>query len=164
MQANKKIVAALILPALLPACFAVFFIISQWKIRHDMKEKLENENLISLTVKTTDIIWVDMGEEALVNGKMFDVASYQQSGASIELKGLYDTVEDNLHVELQRLMQQKNGQQKNLVKLLHWQLFTNPITDYSFRFYKESSKNIHPYQMPFWVNCSYAIQKPPALA
>lgn len=128
-----------------------------------MKEKLETEHLITLSIKATDLVWIDIGSEAFINEKMFDVASYTLLGDSIQLTGLFDSAEDKLHAELQHLMQQKNGQQKQLVKLLHWQLFTHSLNDYSFSFYGRSAKNIHPYEMPFWVNCSSSIQKPPAL-
>lgn len=128
-----------------------------------MKEKLESERLISLQINTADIVWVEEGREALINGKMFDVESYKQSGNQSVLTGLFDSMEDKLYEDLKQIMHEKKGQEKNLVKLFQWQLYNNQIKAYSFDCTTQYKKENDCYLMPFWTNCSSTIQKPPAL-
>jgi hypothetical protein len=63
---------------------------------HDMKERLEKEELVTLTVPANAVTWYEEGRECLINGQMFDVKEMEQQGTDLVLKGLFDEKEKAL--------------------------------------------------------------------
>lgn len=93
--------------ALLPLIFALYTLTSQAAIHHQMHEELEQKNLVTIHVKSFELVWTRTGKEASINGNMFDVKSYIIKGDDIELTGLFDKDEDGLFTHID------NTQQKN---------------------------------------------------
>ncbi len=62
------------------------------------KERFENKAIVSIVVAKQDFHWEEEGEEAIINGKFFDVQSYFVTENYVTLKGWYDHEEDHLNV------------------------------------------------------------------
>jgi hypothetical protein len=96
--ANKKITASLFTLLLAaPLLFILFCHFRQQEIRHSMKRQLEDKMLHTITLDKTEVYWMKDGKEILINGRMFDVKSFRQSGSGkIIFTGLYDDDETAL--------------------------------------------------------------------
>jgi hypothetical protein len=95
---NKKIISAsLLISGLLPWIFVLGVYVQEQRIRHFMKEKLE-ESLPLNTITLADhlVHWVKKDREILVNGKMFDIKSTTSVNGFTTFTGLYDEQETQL--------------------------------------------------------------------
>ena len=57
--------------AMLPLIFACYVQISKAIIHHEIREAPEQKKLITIHVKSSQLIWTDEGKEARTNGNMF---------------------------------------------------------------------------------------------
>jgi len=106
--------------AALPLIFAAYVQISEAVIHHEMKEQLEQKNLVTVHVKSFQLVWTDKGKEARINGNMFDVESYKINGNDIELTGLFDKNEDALFAQIDNARQKNNPDATGSVLVLKW--------------------------------------------
>jgi hypothetical protein len=88
--------------------------------------------------------WVSEGEEILINGHLFDVESYKQTGNTLQVTGLFDTEEDNLNEQIKKLEQQKSNENNDkytlLIGLLLQPLFTENNTALDKTIFNTGSK------------------------
>jgi hypothetical protein len=84
-----------------PVLFGVYLHLSQVIIQHEMREKLEQENLVTITIDKSEVKWTHKGKEAMIHGNMFDVESYSLNGGNIQLTGLFDKDEDKLVAQIE---------------------------------------------------------------
>ena len=110
MKELKKILPALLLLLIvsLPLTFSIYYFVKQKMIQHEMKEKLEQSSLRTISVPENEIYWVKKGKEILVDGKMFDVKSYFIDNGFYLLKGLSDEDESVLVKQIENSTRQKN--------------------------------------------------------
>lgn len=106
--------------AALPLIFAAYIQISEAVIHHQMREELEQKNLVTIQVKSSQIIWTEKGKEASVNGLMFDVERYAVNGDEIQLTGLFDKDEDALFAQIDNAQQKNNNDATGSVLVLKW--------------------------------------------
>ncbi|MCX8019383.1 MAG: hypothetical protein N2747_02680 [Chitinophagaceae bacterium] len=79
-----------------------------------IEEKLEKENIQTITVSQNDLIWIKKNKEAIIGGRFFDVKEIVYSdNNSIRLKGLFDDEETEWHKQLM-----KNEDHSRTVKFL----------------------------------------------
>lgn len=66
--------------------------------RLEMREKLENANLVTLNnIRPENFTWTREGKEMLIQGQLFDVKNVLQNhDGSLTVKGLFDNGEDNI--------------------------------------------------------------------
>ena len=88
--------------ALIPVLFVCCFLIQQQIIRHEMKEKLEQQSLHTITATAKDFHWMEEGKEIMVDGKMFDIHSYSQKNGTYFFTGLFDEEETSLVQQLEK--------------------------------------------------------------
>ncbi len=74
-------------------CTLVCMQLFQFVIKHEMKEKLENQMLQTISLKKSDVIWVKKNAEISLNGRMFDIKSITEKNDLIIFKGLFDDEE-----------------------------------------------------------------------
>jgi len=118
MRVRKTItIFALCLAALLPLCLSGFFIAGRIIIRITMLEKIEEDELQTISLPTDQIKWYKKNHELIVDGKMFDVKSIQQSGDSSIITGLFDEEDTALHEALAGMHEQKNKGHNNSLLL-----------------------------------------------
>ncbi len=116
---HKTISYLLLCIALLPLIFAVYIQMSESVIHHQMKEALEQKNLVTVHIKSSQIVWIEEGKEASINGDMFDVEKYLIKGNDIELTGLFDKAEDALFAQINN-SQQNNTDATGSISVLKW--------------------------------------------
>ncbi len=80
----------------MPIFFILLIGIKKKHIQHEMKERMENEVLHVVAVKTNEIIWEKKGKEIVIGDRMFDVKSYTIKGNVTIFLGLYDEEEASL--------------------------------------------------------------------
>lgn len=129
MFTSKKITATIMLLGVAaPLLFFAGFMIKQSLIQHEMEEKMETASLQTISMDIADFHWQQLNKEALVDGKLFDVRSYNIAGNKITLTGLFDNDENELHDQLKNFLQQKNNPNTPLnssaVKFLFPPLYT----------------------------------------
>lgn len=108
-QAFKKITASgLLLLLAIPLFFSVLLLVKQQVAQHQRNEKFSKEILQTITVSPADIYWVKPGKEILIDGKLFDVKSFETKGSSISLTGFFDHKEDKLVKQIVTLALQEN--------------------------------------------------------
>jgi hypothetical protein len=102
----------LLLVAIAPLFYTIFLQINQYVIRHRMKERLEDQLLVTITIAENKINWIKPGKEISVNGSMFDIKSYNSENGHVTFTGLYDDDETALTEQLQK-KQEKNSASDN---------------------------------------------------
>jgi hypothetical protein len=121
----KNITAVLVLfVMLMPALFMAFSAYRRSSIQHEMKERLEKEQLVSISINENELVWVKLEKEIFYNGNMFDVKAYEIKNGKVHLKGLFDEQEKELNDVVNRQM--KNSSTPNYHLLIQFlQLLQN---------------------------------------
>jgi hypothetical protein len=99
----------LLLLAALPFLSAVYLQVRQDHIKNRMKEKLRESFLTTITLGKNEVHWIEKGKEILVNGRLFDIRSFQVSGTHIIFTGLFDDEETNLVYTLKQSEEQNTA-------------------------------------------------------
>jgi len=96
-----------------------------------MKEKIENHQLITVTIPENEVTWMDK-HEIWVNNSMFDIHTKKLEHGIYTFTGLYDDDETEL-VEQERNAAGKNNEQNKLLAQLFKCLpgFCNEYTEIS---------------------------------
>jgi len=87
----------------------------QW-IKHEMKEKMEYENLQTITLNNNDVTWYEKGHEIIINGELFDVRNYSTAGNQTTFQGIFDKEESNMSV-LAEMVVSKKSESKHLAQI-----------------------------------------------
>ncbi len=87
-------------------------------IRHEMKEKLEQQLLQTVTLSENEVQWVKPGKEILVEGKMFDVKSFSSEKGQYRFTGLFDHEETALVNHLEKNLKKTNESGSWLISAL----------------------------------------------
>lgn len=114
---------------LLPCLYCLYFEVNDYRMWHEMEEKLENNHLQTLTIPVKDFRWHEKNREIVVSGKMFDVKSVQRQGDQYHVTGLFDKAETELHLALEKLHRSNGaGQNASLISTLLSQTLAQPVT------------------------------------
>jgi hypothetical protein len=81
-----------------------------------MKEKLESENLQTITIAENKVVWMDKNE-IWINNSMFDIHSKILKNGVYTFTGLYDEKE-TLLVEKHKRSSEKNNNENKLISQL----------------------------------------------
>ncbi|MEI8060033.1 MAG: hypothetical protein WCG67_07745 [Ferruginibacter sp.] len=117
---------ALLFIVAVPLFFSVAFVIKQKLIQNQMKEKLEQATLQSISVPLTALNWFKKDKEAIINGKLFDVKEISISGNTVTLKGLFDNDEDQLVIKIKDIVKDKksNGTMSDQLRCIFLPLYS----------------------------------------
>ena len=118
---HKISASVLLLASSIPFALVFFFHIKQQTVRYEMKERLEEQILQTITLSEADVHWVKKNKEILVNGKMFDVKSYHVENNLYKFTGLYDDEETELTEHLENNFNKNNENGSWLISnLFQW--------------------------------------------
>jgi hypothetical protein len=96
--------------ASLPMFLSAGFLGGRTVLRHAMQQKLASQELVSLEIPGTALVWMEEGKELLIEGRMFDVRSIRYAGDRCLLTGLFDDDETELYEQLVRAQEgQRHG-------------------------------------------------------
>ena len=119
MQFIRTITAiCLLIGFSLPMLSPVVLQLKQIHVQHEMLEKLEKEQLISICVKAASVQWVKPNKECVLGTEMFDVKKIAVDGDELVLTGLYDAKEKALKRLIRQQSEQQSKQSKQTVQLL----------------------------------------------
>ncbi|MGB4770899.1 MAG: hypothetical protein WBP58_05550 [Chitinophagaceae bacterium] len=118
--------AFLLVVSLLPVAYPCILGLQKIFARWEMKEKLENEQLQTIRVKTSEVTWTFLHRECRIDGKMFDVKKIVEEGEYLRLTGLYDEKETEIENNISR---NSSDQNKKAVTIMA--AFAQAITDHS---------------------------------
>mgnify|MGYP006185601043 FL=1 len=119
MQFIRTITTACFLIGLcVPMLSPVILQLRQLHVQHEMLEKLEKEQLISIRVKANSVQWVKPKKECVLGAEMFDVKKIVVDGDELVLTGLYDAKEKELKRIIRQQSEQQSKQSKQTVQLL----------------------------------------------
>ncbi|MEJ8817858.1 hypothetical protein [Lacibacter sp. H407] len=110
--------ACLLIGLCVPMLSPVILQLKQLHVQHEMLEKLEKQELISIRVKTNSIHWVKPKKECVLGTEMFDVKKIVVDGDELVLTGLYDAKEKELKRMIRQQSEQQSKQSKQTVQLL----------------------------------------------
>ena len=114
----RTITAACFLIGLcMPMLSPVILQLKQLHLQHEMLEKLEKEQLISIRVKANSVQWVKTNKECVLGTEMFDVKKIVVDGDELVLTGLYDAKEKELKRMIHQQSEQQSKQSKQTVQL-----------------------------------------------
>jgi hypothetical protein len=87
-----------------------------------MEEKLEEEQLTSVTISANDFTWYEEGKEIIINDHLFDVKNITKMPSdSLLVSGLYDYQEQKLHNDLDNWMKNEgNSSNQNSQTIVKW--------------------------------------------
>ncbi len=115
--------AVLFVCMLIPVVTPVYLQIKQLHIQHEMLEKMEKAELVSIRVKADNIQWVKPGKECVIGDEMFDVKRIRHEGDDLVLTGLYDAKEKALKKLAAAHTQEQSKQSGYTIELLSLVLF-----------------------------------------
>ncbi|WP_407525752.1 hypothetical protein PDL71_04160 [Lacibacter sp. MH-610] len=109
------LIALLLLPLVTPAILQVQQLYVQW----EMREALEEKELITVTMDAVEVQWIHNGKECIINGEMFDVKEWAQKDHQLTLTGLFDKKEKEIIAGIahQTKEQKKNSAAGKWIKL-----------------------------------------------
>lgn len=111
MTGGKPILPALILLITISSPSIIFIVLQIQKlvIKHEMAERLEEQNLQTIKLPADKVHWYEEDKEIIVEGKLFDVKSFtQQPDDTFLFTGLFDEEETDIKKEVDKLLQKKN--------------------------------------------------------
>ena len=128
----------------------IFYTLSIYQkvVQHLMEEKMEQAFLQTIVVKNGTFVWTKNGKEILVNGKMFDVKFYSNTGDEVIFKGLYDEEEKKIIKELDALEHSKKGSSLPTVDLLKIILMPSAVEiseDYIKKMFNSTTQEFFSY-------------------
>ncbi len=104
MQKTKTISAASFLCViLLPILFWVVYFSAQQVNYYIIQEKLEKKQVVQITIHSKDVNWVKLNKEILIGQHLFDVKSYTVKGEIVTFFGIFDTAEDGIKLQLNKI-------------------------------------------------------------
>ena len=115
----------------MPLLFTLFFLCKQQIVRHEMKEKIEEELLHTIAVPKNEVVWAKYNQEIIAGGKLFDIKSFSEKNGIYFFIGLFDAEETELNDFLEKEMDDKN--ENDLSQLFQW--LQSPCTSLAFDFY-----------------------------
>lgn len=129
-----------------------------------MKERMEEQWLLTVTVSENDINWVKPGKEIWLNNRMFDIKSSSNENGIYTFTGLYDDDETRLVKQLQINQQENSAGNKVLAQL--FQLLMSPYDNLSLQltFYKKIKTEFLLTATPRLSTQSISIITPPPQA
>lgn len=116
----------LLVVSLLPVAYPSILSVQKMLARWEMKEKLENEQLQTIRVKTSEITWTFLKRECRIDGKMFDVKKIVEDGDFLQLTGLYDEKETEIENNISR-----NSSDANKKAVAIMAAFAQAVTDHA---------------------------------
>lgn len=149
---------SLLILVAVPVFLGTVFLIKQNMIQNQMRDRIELISLQTVTTNLSDIKWIKEGKEVVIDGKLFDVKSFNITGKRIILTGLFDKDEDTLITKMKNELQQKKDGNSPLgqlvAKYLTHQIFNEfascsiqnewkTISTNKFQFYSESMPEAH---------------------
>lgn len=118
MQFIRTITATCLLIGFsLPVLSPLVLQLKQLHVQHEMLEKLEKQQLISIRVKAAAVQWVKPKKECVFGSEMFDVKKIVVDGDDLVLTGLYDAKEKELKLLIRQQSEQQSKQSKQTVQL-----------------------------------------------
>jgi hypothetical protein len=122
---------ALLVVISLPLSLFLYWKAQQLVVRHEMWERLEQSNLVTIEVPATSVQWYEGENEVLIEGRLFDVKSYTRVPGTykISFTGLFDEAEEEIEEKVRKLLRQKEMKDggKKLTQLV-W-IFFCPFPD-----------------------------------
>lgn len=144
-----------------PFVLPTLFQIQQELAQHEMKERLEHANLITLSLDSAAIVWEKKGKEIWVDDMLFDIKKASYNNGRMIVQGLFDHKEKAILSKLNSLTAPLPFQKErnhSIYKIIHLEgiIFT------SSEIQKETilESNYHPYRDET-LDPSYSITYPP---
>lgn len=166
IQRNYHIAFAvlMLLSSSLPFLFPATMMVQRAVAVHEMKEKLEREELQEIRVLARSIQWIKSGKECMINNRMFDVKEMDASGDSVVLKGLYDDKEKEIVARMESIstpIHQDQERSNTIYQLTH--LVLDCTEQKTLPAICDPLKNIFPHCQPstLCLRCSTPLYSPP---
>lgn len=119
--------AVLLLLASLPVLAVLYFLVSSRIIEHRQWQLFEQGYSKSYSFSLNDVEWIRPGKEIRVQGRLMDLQSFRIHQGRLEVKGLWDEDETQLHERFSRLPVSPANGTGRLPELLITFLFTPGI-------------------------------------
>lgn len=86
-------------------------------IKHEMLERLENEQLHKIVLMPEDVHWYEKGSELIIGGELFDVKEFKEENGKFVCWGIFDTEETALSNWIED-QNEKNEDDRIITKML----------------------------------------------
>jgi hypothetical protein len=107
----------LLLLTLAPTLFMGGLQAFQFYIRQRMEKALEKEALTTIRLPATEVVWYEEGREIMIEGRMFDIKTFEIKNGTFSAVGVYDDDETEV-VNLMKGHWSEKDQQHLIVQLL----------------------------------------------
>lgn len=127
---QKKIITlGFVLLLAIPLFFSVMIILEQKVVQLKRHTEFKTKKIETVSVLKQNMVWAKIGKEVIIDGKYFDVKSFNTNGDKVLLTGYYDHKEDKLVNQIKKIFQQKNEKESPInltaVKYLFFPVFNN---------------------------------------
>lgn len=116
---RKKYIAAVAFSLLIVTPLLLIAGLQCWQtiLKHQWKERLEQQAAQTITVPIVTIVWEKQDRELVIDGRMFDIFSYYVKGNSLVATGVFDEEETRLETFL-TIQNSHSPQTVSVVQLL----------------------------------------------
>jgi hypothetical protein len=90
---------------MLPAVYSNVLQIQRLIAKMIAHEKLESEQLTTVRIAVSELVWYEEGRELIINNELFDVESFEIQNDTMIAKGLSDAKETAINSVVNKLMQ-----------------------------------------------------------
>lgn len=97
------LIAFMVLIASAPFLLPGTLVLQKALIVHEIREKMEHEQLLEIRTEIAHIRWIEKGKELWLGNRMFDVKEMREEGKYLVLKGLYDDEEKEIYAKMRSL-------------------------------------------------------------
>jgi hypothetical protein len=147
---------SLLLPVLISMLLQGTQLLVQWQ----MREALEEEQLITLELESNQVKWIHPEKECLINGNLFDVKSVSVTGNVLRMTGLYDTTEKEILDFIQQQNEKENKEQaKKIIQIVS--SLVGITTSDSYLLFHPTSKLTSIYNAVNYSSPGLSITGPP---
>jgi hypothetical protein len=94
---------------ILPLFAILFFEGAQWYLKSSANERSKEKNTETITLRAGSVQWEKPGKELVLDGEMFDVASYTIANGILTATGFFDTEETGIRHFFSSLQKNKKG-------------------------------------------------------
>ena len=147
-----------------PMFFILGHLFKRELIYYEMMEKMENASLHSISIPIAEVNWIKKNKEVMIDGKLFDVKSWEIIDNQVKFYGLFDEEETKLEKDFSSAMHPNNDQQSPInqlaLKFIFNFLFTNkePLITPLFQ---QKCKQVYLVYNETAVSLSFTINTPP---
>jgi hypothetical protein len=160
LKRNKIHIIPVIFGSLLALPLIIIVVLQLWQVylSNTAYERMEEENVQTLVVESSRVVWKEAGREVTIDGEYFDLVSWSLKDGKYTFTGVFDKEETAIAAMLE-----KQSSTSNFISrlLLFSQCFAAMLSLISFMFFSRFQKSLSFFSSQYKFLFQKIIAPPP---